>query len=163
MEKALEVEPFNEAANLNYGLFMSEMGQMDKAEGALRKVLEVNKKNATAAYNLSIIVSSRDLNESCRLSKQAMVSSPDDPKFAYTYAYFLNQNKLQSEAIAQLERTIKSFPDHISSIFLLGSIYLEGGNKGKAIELYTKSLDKAGENQQAKYQLRNEIDRLKSL
>ncbi|MCX6327858.1 MAG: ammonia-forming cytochrome c nitrite reductase subunit c552 [Bacteroidia bacterium] len=163
MEKALEVEPLNEAANLNYGLLMSEMGDMAKAESALRKVLQVDDKNSTASYNLSVIVSSRDLNESCKLSKQAMVLSPDDPKFAYTYAYFLNQNKKQSEAITLLEKTIKKFPDYLSSIFLLGNIYLENGNKTKAIELYTKSMEKIRENQQAIYQLQSEIERIRAL
>jgi len=163
LRKALIVEPLNEAANLNFGLLMAELNKMDEAEIAFRTVLKVNEKNATAAYNLSIIVSTKDLNESCVLSKKAMNASPDDPKFAYTYAYFLYQNKKQSEAIAQLEKTIKRFPDHLSSISLLGSIYLENGNKAKTIDLYTKSLKAFDNNTQAKLQLQAEIERIKAM
>lgn len=163
LEKALAAEPTNEAANLNYGLLMAEMNQLAKAETALRKVLEVNDKNATAAYNLSIIVSSRDLSEACQFSKQAMIAAPADPKFAYTYAYFLNQNKKQSEAIKVLEVTLKENPDHLATIFLLGNIYLESGNKGKVIDLYQKSINRLPGNDQGRYQLQSEIERIKLL
>jgi cytochrome c-type biogenesis protein CcmH/NrfG len=92
-----------------------------------------------------------------------MIFSPEDPKFAYTYAYYLNQNKKQPEAIAQLEKTIKKFPGHLSSILLLGKMYVESGNRIKAIDLYTKSMQKADGNQQAVYQLQAEIERLEAL
>lgn len=163
LQKALSVDPLNEAANLNFGLLMAEMQKMTEAEKAFRTVLKVNAGNSTAAYNLSVIVSSRDVNESCKLSKQAMDATPDDPKFAYTYAYFLNQNKKQTLAILQLEKILKKFPDHLSSIFLLGNIYLENGNKGKALNIYNDALKRLNENAQAKYELSNEIERLKKM
>ncbi len=162
LKKALRVEPMNEAANLNYGLLMAEMQKMDESEKAFRTVLKVNSQNSTAAYNLSVIVSSRDLNESCKLSKQAMDATPEDPKFAYTYAYFLNQNQQQAKAIAELEKTVRKFPDHLSSAFLLGNLYLETGNKNKALGVYTKTLQKTND-QQTRLQLQNEIVRIKSL
>jgi tetratricopeptide (TPR) repeat protein len=163
LKKALTVEPLNEAANLNYGLLMAERQKMEEAEKAFRTVLNVNAKNSTAAYNLSVIVSSRDLNEACSLSKQAMNASPDDPKFAYTYAYFLLQNMKKPEAIPLLEKTIKKFPDHLSSVFLLGNIYLENGNKGKTIELFTKTLNSVRQNVQQSDQIQSEIERIKKL
>ena len=160
--RALSVDPLNEAANLNFGLLAAEMQKMDEAERAFRTVLKVNDKNSTAAYNLSIIVSPRNLNESCLLSKQAMDASPDDPKFAYSYAYFLIKNRKKNEAVAQLEKTIKKFPDHLSSVFLLGNAYLENGNKRKTIELYSKTIQAIANDQQAKNQLQNEIFKLES-
>jgi len=163
LKKALSVDPLNEAANLNYGLLMAEMQKMAESENALRAVLKVNPKNTTAAYNLSVIVSSRDLNEACSLSRQAMNASPDDPKFAYTYAYFLLQNKKKSEAIALLEKTINKFSDHLSSVFLLGNIYLENGNKDKTIELYNRTLKVAHQNQQLMGQIQLELERVKKL
>lgn len=163
LEKAIQADPMNEAANLNYALLMAEMKQLEKSEAAFRKVLKVNGKNSTAAYNLSVIVSQRDLNEACRLSKQAMDAAPEDPKFAYTYAYFLNQNKEQAKAIALLQKMNKNFPDHLSSVFLLGNIFLESGNKGKALELYQNTMKLLNQNPEARYQLQGEIDRIKAM
>lgn len=163
LRKAISVEPLNVAANLNFGLLMAEMHKMDEAEVAFAKVLSINPKNSTAAYNLSVLVSSRDLNKSCQLSKQAMEAAPEDPKFAYTYAYFLNQNKQQSAAIKVLEKTIFLFPEHLSSVFLLGSIYAENKNTDKALSLYLKTKGKVTGDQQALMQLQNEISRLQSI
>jgi cytochrome c-type biogenesis protein CcmH/NrfG len=159
----MEVDPQNIAVNLNYGLLMAEQKKFVEAEKGFRSVLQADKNNPTALYNLSIIVSSRDLNEACKLSRQAMQAVPDDPKYAFTHAYFLNGNQQKKEALALLERTVKKFPDHLSSVFLLGSIYLEGGNKGKAIDLYYLTLNLTKENQEAQAQLMSEIARIKSL
>jgi tetratricopeptide (TPR) repeat protein len=161
--KALVIDPLNEAANLNFGLLMAEMKKMGEAEKAFRTVLKVNASNATAAYNLSIIVSAHDVKESCKLSKQAMEASPEDPKFSYTYAYFLNQDNQKAEAIRQLEKTVKAFPGHLSSVFLLGSIYLDTGNKVKLIELYNRTMSLTGIGQQAREQLRSEVERVKTM
>lgn len=163
LQKALSVEPENEAANLNYALLMAEMKRMDESEKSFRTVLKVNPKNSTAAYNLSVLVSSRDLNESCTLSKQAMEATPDDPKFAYTYAYFLHQNKQHPAAISQLEKTIKKFPGHISSVFLLGNIYVTQGQKDKVIDLYTKTMAQKTIDTQTLELLRNEILQIKAI
>jgi len=160
LKKALSVEPENEAANLNYALLMAEMQKMDESEKSFRTVLKVNPENSTAAYNLSVIVSSKDMDEACKLGKQAMDATPEDPKFAYTYAYFLNQNKQQKAAISQLEKTIKKFPNHLQSVFLLGSIYLDHGNKGKVLDLYNRTISLLEDNPQARYQLEAEIERI---
>jgi cytochrome c-type biogenesis protein CcmH/NrfG len=163
LRKALKVDPFNEAANLNLGLLMAEMQRMDEAEKALRNVFKVNGKNSTAAYNLSVIVSSRDFAESCKWSKLAMDASPDDPKFAYTYAYFLNENKNSVAAMTQLEKTIRKFPTHLPSIFLLGNVYSQKGKNQDAIRLYNNALKRIDNDFQAKQQLESEIARLKTM
>ncbi len=163
LKAALYVEPMNEAANLNYGLLMAEMNNMPEAEKALRTVLDVNKDNTTAAYNLSIIVAQKSLEEACEFSRRAMLSSPDDPKFSYTHAYFLHQNKGTTEAISVLNKVISKHPAHLQSVFLLGNIYLESGNKGKAIDLYKKTLKQEGLGQQEVNQLQNAINQAENM
>lgn len=84
-------------------------------------------------------------------------------KGAYTHAYFINQNKQQAQAISILEQTINEFPDHLSSVFLLGNIFLENGNKGKAIDLYNSILPYHTEDAQAQHQIKSEIERIRVL
>ena len=163
LERALAIEPESEAVNLNYALLMSEMQELAKAEQAFRKVLEINKNNSTAAYNLSIIVSPDNMDEALNLSKQAMESSPDDPKYAYTYSFFLNQNNQQEEAIRQLKKIIGQYPDHLSSIYLLGNIYIQKDDTEKAIQIYNEAIQNIKENSQSVLQLQNEIQRLKDI
>lgn len=163
LQAALKVDSLNEAANLNYGLLMAELQNMQEAEKAMRNVLKVNKENTTAAYNLSIMVAQSNLADACKYSRQAMLTAPEDPKFGYTHAFFLNQNKKQVEAVKILKNTIKTHPAHLQSVFLLGSIYLEGGNKGKTIELYRKAIQSVGQDQQAVYQLQQAINQAEKM
>jgi len=163
LRRALAIDPGNIAANLNLGLLLAEQKRYSDAEAAFRSVLRTEKTNATALYNLSIMVSSRDMGEACTLSRQAMEAMPGDPKFAYTHAFFLKGNNQKQAALALLEKTVKKFPDHLSSVFLLGTIYLESGNKPKALELYTLTLNLVKGNQEAQFQLSNEIARIKTL
>ena len=63
LKKAIEVDPDNEAANLNLGLLLAEQGKMDEAEKALKTALQANPKQAVAAYNLSVITARRNVGE----------------------------------------------------------------------------------------------------
>lgn len=163
LKRALEVEPENEAANLNYALLMAEMNKMSEAEKAFRIVLTHNENNTTALYNLSIIISKWNLNEACELSGRAMKTDSSDPKFAYTHAFFLNQNKQTVKAISILNKIVENTPSHLNSVFLLGNIYLQSGNKGKTIGIYEKALKAVGNNQQAAMQLQQAIQQVKGM
>lgn len=163
LKRALVLEPDNEAANLNYALLMAEMNKIGESERAFRKVLEHNEKNTTALYNLSVIVSKLNMDEAIQLSRRAMEAAPDDPKFGYTYAFFLNQNKKTNEAVSVLKKIIENQPANLNSVFLLGNIFLQAGNKGKAIELYEKALKSAGNDQQVIAQLQQAIQQLENL
>ena len=162
LQTALKVDSLNVAANLNYGLLMAELQNMPEAEKAMRNVLKVDEENTTAAYNLSIMVAQKNLDEACKYSLQAMLADPENPKFSYTHAFFLNENEKQPQAVQVLEKTMSKHPAHLQSVFLLGSIYLEGGNKGKTIELYRKAIQSA-QDQQAVYQLQQAISQLEKI
>lgn len=163
LEKAITVDPENEAANLNLGLLLAEQGRVQEAEQALKRALETNPEQAVAAYNLSVLTASRNIQEAVNYAKTAVVAKPDDPKYLYTYAYFLNQNNQQQEAIKQLEKNIEQNPNHISSISLLGNIYVENNRIENAIKIYNEAIQNMSENPQIVGQLQNEIKNLKTI
>ncbi|MFA9390278.1 MAG: ammonia-forming cytochrome c nitrite reductase subunit c552 [Prolixibacteraceae bacterium] len=161
LEKALLEDPMNEAANFNYGLLMAEVKNMDAADKALRKVLQVNNKNAAAAYNLAIIVSAKNPDEAIQFSKNAMEAAPDQPKYGYTYAFFLNQSGKTGEAQVVLTRLINLHPTYVSSAFLLANIYEKTGKKKQALAVYEKALKANANNEQVMLQLQQNLERLK--
>lgn len=162
MRRAISVEPESEAAYLNLALMMAEQKRIDESKSAFRKVLKINPNNSTAAYNLSIMVSQTDIDEACKLSKQAMESTPEDPKFAYTYAFFLNQNKKTDAAIKVLKKTLKSHPFHANSLFMLANIYNETGKKAKTLNLYKSVLKNKNIPDQLKYQLETAVRQMEA-
>ncbi len=138
--RALEIDPDNEATNLNFAMLMGEMGRLEEAENAMRKVAEVNPNSAQAAYNLSVILTDRKPDESLVWIKKAVELGPDEPKYAYTYAFYLNKAGKQDESIFSLEKNIENFPSHSDSYLLLGSIYESRQEAAKAKALYEKAL-----------------------
>lgn len=133
---ALLLEPGNEAANLNLALLLGELKRMDEAEDVYREILHNNRSSAVAAFNLSIIVSSRDISECLTFGKRAVENAPQNSRYRYTYAYFLNQTQKQEEAIYELTKVINEAPGYVDAYSLLASIYQNAGKIKMAIELY---------------------------
>lgn len=140
--RALEIDPANEATNLNFAMLMGELGRLEEAETAMRKVAEVNPESAQAAYNLSVILTERKPAESLEWSKKAMNLAPEEPKYVYTYAYYLNKSGASNEAMKDLEEAIQKFPAYTDFYLLLGTIYENREELGKARLLYQEALKK---------------------
>ena len=155
LQQALIINPESEAANLNMGLLSAETGKSDKAIEYLEKVLEINPESAVSAYNLSILVFKENPDKAIEYSQQAYKSKPDNQKYGYTYAFFLNQNGLTKQATGELKIILKNDPDYVDAIFLLGNIYEKSGDKQKAISLYKESMKIGTLPVQVKIQLNN--------
>ncbi|MBN2807848.1 MAG: ammonia-forming cytochrome c nitrite reductase subunit c552, partial [Prolixibacteraceae bacterium] len=163
LEKALEIEPMNEAVNFNYGLLMAELLQTDKAEIALRNVLEINNKNASAAYNLAIIVSQQNMKEACSLCQLAYETDPKETRYAYAYAFYLNQTGRIQEAIGVLRQAVNNHPDHASSVFLLINIYETENNIQEAIKICELALRNNAQNEHLIAELKTKLIQLQSM
>ena len=150
LKKAVAVDPDNEAANLNLGLLLAEKGDMPGAEKALKTALKANPKQAVAAYNLSVIVAQKDLKEAISYAETAAKAIPDEPKYAYTLAYYQLQDNRKNEAVKTLKKLIKEQPQYFSAVGFLADIYIKDGNKAEAINLYEQALKTKGISEQDK-------------
>ena len=140
LRKAIQYNPNDEAANLNLGLLLAEQGRAEEAKKALEKALEANPNQGVAAYNLSVLTAQSDLNQAIKYAQIAATVFPDDPKYAYTLAFYQNQAKQTDSAIKTLKAILKNAPNHLNSVFLLGQVYVGSGQKEKAKELYMQTL-----------------------
>jgi tetratricopeptide (TPR) repeat protein len=163
LEKALIVDPENEAANLNYGLLLAELGRTAEAEKALKLALQTNPKLAVAAYNLSVIVSARSLDEAVGYAEIAATAAPEEPKYAYTLAYYQLQNNQKPEAIKTLQAVIKTTPNYLGAVSLLADIYLRDGKREEALKLYKQALSVPGITVQDKAGIRQAMTALEGV
>jgi len=152
--------PESEAANLNLGLLLAENGEIPEAKEALAKVLDINPGQAVAAYNLSVISSETDLEEAVSYAKMAAKAAPEEPKYAYTLAFFQNQAGQEDEAISTLKKVIEEFPSHGNSVFLLADIYIQAGNPDKAKKVYEDALSREGIPENEKLQISRMLSQL---
>lgn len=160
-EQALLIDSLNEAANFNYALLLAENQQTAAAIKALKTVIKLGTKNAAAAYNLAILMSQTDMQEAILHSRMAMQWS-NDPKYAYTHAYYLSISDQKEKAAQILKGVLTQYPDYTSASILLGSIYEKKQQYAQAIEVYKMAFNYLQDNN-TKDQLATKIKALTSL
>jgi tetratricopeptide (TPR) repeat protein len=160
LQKVLTIDPENEAANLNLGLLLAEQGKMAEGEQALRTALRVNPNQAVAAYNLSVISASRDIKEAVEFAKIAADNQPDEPKYAYTLAFYQVQNNQKTEAIKTLNELLKIHPHYLTAVSFLADIYRKDGKTREAVNVYQQALKAEGISEQDKAGIQQAINTL---
>jgi tetratricopeptide (TPR) repeat protein len=119
LRKALRIEPENAAANYNLGLLMAELGRMEEAENALMTAYMADARMAPAAYNLCVILAKDHIDEAIGFCKKASELRPEEPKYAYTLAFYLNRKGEKEEALRTLNALVEKYPEYGDAQMLL--------------------------------------------
>jgi tetratricopeptide (TPR) repeat protein len=122
LQKALNVAPDNAAANFNLGLLRAEQNNLKCAEKYLKAALKYDPQMAQAAYNLCVMLPKDRIDEAIGFCKKANELRPDDPKYAYTLAFYLYQRGDKDNAVKTLNTIIEKYPGHIDAQMLLREI-----------------------------------------
>ncbi len=162
LRKALEIEPDNLAANLNLGMLLGEMGRLGEAEQAFRTALKANPKSAPAAYNLGVILAKNRIDEAIEWCRKASELSPNEPKYAYTLAFYLRQKGDVDGATRTLQQMIEQKAAYSEAYALLGQIYEEQRKTRDAIAVYRKALENEKLSESERYRFAARIRALSS-
>jgi tetratricopeptide (TPR) repeat protein len=122
LQKALKIAPDNAAANFNMGLLKAEQKDLTGAEHYLKEALKHDPQMAQAAYNLCVIVAKDRIDEAMEFCRKASNLQPDNPKYAYTLAFFLDQKGETDEAVRLLNALILKSPGNMEAQMLLKKI-----------------------------------------
>ena len=122
LQKALNLEPENAAANFNLGLLLAEQGRLGEAEKALRTALKSDPQLAPAAYNLCVMLAKDRIEEAIDYCKKANELRPDEPKYAYTLAFYQYQKGETDAAVKTLNDLLKKYPGYRDAQMLLQEI-----------------------------------------
>lgn len=139
LRRALKQDPASAAANLNLGLLLAEMGKAPEAEAALRAAFKADPRSAVAAYNLGVILSKDRIAEAIDWCRKASELQPNEPKYGYTYAFFLRQKGDVERSIDELRKIVRQGVPYPEAYMLLGQIYEELGRKDNAVEVYRQA------------------------
>jgi tetratricopeptide (TPR) repeat protein len=143
LQRALQAAPDNAAANFNLGLLKAEANDPVAAEKHLRAALKADPQMAQAAYNLCVILSKDRLDEAVVFCRKAAEIRPDQPRYAYTLAFYQQQQGDLPAAAKVLEELTVKNPDFANAYFLLGNVYEKQGQTRQAERVYRRAL--AGE------------------
>jgi len=161
LQKALKISPNNAAANFNMGLLKAEQKDMKGAEKYLKAALKADPQMAQAAYNLCIITSKDRINEAVTYCRKAADLRPQEPRYAYTLAFYLQQKGDNKDAAAVLEDLITRHPPYPDSYLLLGGIYEKQGKKEQAEKIYKKALETHGIPDKYRHRIAAQLEALK--
>jgi len=119
LRKALSLDAGSAEINFNLGLLLGEKGDTAGAEGCLRAALKSDPQFAPAAYNLAVIVSRKNLDEAITLCARAAAARPQEPRYAYTEAFYRRQKGDLAGAELALRALLKRHPNYTDATQLL--------------------------------------------
>jgi tetratricopeptide (TPR) repeat protein len=128
LRKAIKIAPESGAANFNLGLLKAEQKHPKQAERYLRAALKADPQMAPAAYNLCILLSQDRLDEALGFCRQASELRSEDPRYAFTLAYYLNKKGEKDQALKILDKLLEAIPHHRDAQRLREEI---AGSRGK--------------------------------
>jgi Tfp pilus assembly protein PilF len=134
--QALKLDPNSVVTHINLGMLLGEQSRPNEAKDVFLRALQIDPNSATAAYNLGVILASEKPVEAIKWCSKAYRLRPDEPKYGYTYAFYLHQNKNTAEAIDVLQEMVGKQVPYSDAYALLGAIYQKKGEINKAIEVY---------------------------
>lgn len=101
----------------------------------------IDKDNSGALINKAIILRKQNnLNETIKCYETLIKGYPNEYSNYSTYAYFLSQENRRDDAIALIEKTLRSKDSLATKYYDLGNIYLVGFAYDTAIQFYDKAL-----------------------
>ena len=144
LREIVVAQPGNAGAAFNLGLLLAEEGKNGEAEDALRAALKADPTLAAAAYNLAVLLGPHRPSEAMALSRKASDARPDEPKYAWTLAYFQDRMGDRSGATRTLEALLIRFPANAEAALLLADILERQGLGAAAQAVLKRSLEAKG-------------------
>jgi tetratricopeptide (TPR) repeat protein len=140
--KAIKIVPDNAAAHFNLGLLKAEQNWGKEAERELKQAFRLDPKMAPAAYNLCILTAKDRPKEALSWCKKAVELNPKEPKYAYTLAFYQKEQGDLKNAAATLQDFLPRRPSFADGYLLLAEIYLQQGERTKAVEVLRQVLQR---------------------
>jgi tetratricopeptide (TPR) repeat protein len=139
LREAIRVQPREAAAHFNLGLLLAESGRAAEAQASLRRALELDPRNAGAAYNLAVLVAGASPKEAASLAGAAAQSVPEDPRYAFTQAFYLEKAGDAVGAERVLRALVTRHPGYRDAWALLGVLLEARGRRADAAEVYRRA------------------------
>jgi len=130
--KALKIAPDNAAAHFNLGLLQAQQDRVKDAERELREAIRLDPKLAPAAYNLCILTARDRPQEALSWCQKAVALNPQEPKYAYTLAFYQQEQGDLKNAAATLQDFLTRQPGFTDGYLLLAEIFRQQGDRPQA-------------------------------
>ena len=139
LREAIRLQPREAAAHFNLGLLLAERGQAAEAKAALRRALELDPGNAAASFNLAVLVGAASPREAASLAGGAAERAPQEPRYAYTQAFYLEKVGDVAGAERVLRALVARHPGYRDGWAMLGALLEARGRGADAADVYRRA------------------------
>jgi Tfp pilus assembly protein PilF len=153
LQQALKVAPQSGAANFNMGLLKAEQNQPKEAERYLRAAFKADPQMAPAAYNLCVLTAEDRMEEAVTWCRKAVELRPQEPKYAYTLAFYQRRKGDIQGATKTLQELVKQRPGYVDAYLLLAEIHMQQAERQKAEAVYRQALEGKDLSPQDRYRI----------
>ncbi len=138
--QAIKAAPGNAEAHFNLGLLKAEQNRGKDAERELREAFRLDPKMAPAAYNLCILTAKDRPAAALSWCRKAVALNPQEPRYAYTLAFYQKEGKDLKGAAATLKELLAQRPGFTAGYLLLAEIHVQQGDRGQAALVLRQAL-----------------------
>ena len=142
LREAIRVQPREASAHFNLGLLLAERQRPTEARDALRRSLDLDPRNAAAAYNLAVLVAESP-KEAASLAGRAAGIAPQDPRYAFTQAFYLEKAGDAAGAERVLRALVARHPGYRDGWAFLGALLEGQGRSAEAADVYRRAAETA--------------------
>lgn len=138
-EEAVKINPKSVASYIYLADEYRKLNQFDKAEEAIKKALLISPERAMAHNTYGLILEEKgDLQGALKEHKQAVKLEPKKD-WMWVYLAFAQTRVMDTEgAIESYNQALAINSNDTLSLYFLGKLYEQTGNKNKAIETFEK-------------------------
>ncbi len=129
LREALDSAPDNASVHFNMGLLQAGKNNRRQAEAHLKAALQADPGMAPAAYNLCVLMAEDELAEAIDWCRKAASLQSEEPRYAFTLAYFLEQQGQSAEAVSILRSLGENYPGYREPQQLLRKIMSQGNQR----------------------------------
>jgi Tfp pilus assembly protein PilF len=144
LKQALRYAPDNAAANFNMALLLFELKRPEESEAALLRAWKADQTMAPVAFNLCVMESEQKKAEGMDFCRAAVKLAPRNERYAYTLAYYLAVTGSPADSILVLDSYRSHDPPGISTLLLLGDLYIGVGEAQKSKSVFAQALQTPG-------------------
>jgi Flp pilus assembly protein TadD len=126
LQEALFIAPDNASVHFNLGLLQAEKNNLQEARTHLIAAVQADPEMAPAAHNLCVLIAVDRLDEAVDWCRKAASLRPEEPRYAFTLAYFLEQQNQTDEAVSILLPLVENYPGYQEPQQLLMKIMGQG-------------------------------------
>lgn len=143
------------------GISHQALNNMQKAEQAFRKVLELDSGNPGAASNLGILLQNTGRHEEAeQLFRKLTNIEEQNPENHYNLGLACHKQKRYKEAEACYKRTLELKPDHFDAGNNLALLYQINEEYEESEKIFRQLLEQAPENRELLFNLANSLREL---